>query len=188
MRANQLVYLIGPPGSGKSTLMAALTTRCERHDRVDNIPHQALVNRQTGEVVAAELGVRRPSFPGTDAMSMSIGPSVCLWMAEQPYALVLGEGDRLAYPVFLNSSRAAGYEVTLVYVECEAETLYKRCLGRGSKQDISWRQGRATKARNLAEQAIRDGHNVVYVDTTSRPADMLALELRADVAPLWRLP
>lgn len=188
MRAFQLVYITGSPGSGKSTLMAALTAQCDRLERKADVPHQALVNRLSGELVACELGVNRPRFPGTDTLSMSIGPKACRWMGTQPYSLVLGEGDRLSYAAFLNASRTAGYEVTLVCTECPEDILNKRCLGRESKQNFKWRQGRATKASNLAAQATRDGHNVVYVDTSARPADMLALELRADVAPLWRLP
>lgn len=105
-----LLYIIGAPAAGKSTLMAELTRYCHRSSRPKPFAHDVLLNYD-GEIVGAEMGRRRGTFSGTDALSMSVSPLACRFVAAQQFPLVLGEGDRLSHLRFLDSAAAAGVDV-----------------------------------------------------------------------------
>lgn len=147
-----LVYLIGAPAAGKSTLMAAITQRCHRASRTRPFAHDVLITRD-GAIVGAELGRRRGAFSGTDALSMSVSPLACKFVADKQFPLVLGEGDRLAHLKFLDSAADAGLDVYVVYLDADRALLDQRAKQRGSTQNAAWRSGRATKARRLHEAA-----------------------------------
>ena len=166
-----LVYLCGPPGAGKSTLMAALTAGIDRHPTAEPVPHDCLAGG-----LAAELGVRREGgFPGTDGLSMSIQPKAIAWIAGKPYPLILGEGQRLANKGFLYAAMGAGYTVTLVHLDAAQAVLDGRCAARGSRQSPAWRRGAATRARKLADAMELDAE-VIRLDAVGFP-DQLAAHL-----------
>lgn len=185
--ALELVYLIGPPAAGKSTLMAALTQGCARRHVPHPIGHDELLDGATGARLAVELGRRRPSHPGTDALPMNVAPAARSYLAGRPAALVLAEGDRLAHLGFLDAASRAGYRVTAVYLEVPERVLDARCVARGTTQNGPWRTGRATKARNLAAAVGAAGWPVVTLDAT-RPPEALARQLREAVPALRELP
>lgn len=148
-----LVYLIGAPAAGKSTLMAAITHRCHRAARARPFAHDVLISLD-GAIVGAELGRRRGAFSGTDALSMSVSPLACKFVAGALFPLVLGEGDRLAHLKFLDAAADAGTDVYVVYLDADRALLDQRAAARGSDQNAAWRSGRATKARRLYEASL----------------------------------
>lgn len=167
-----MVYVSGPPGAGKSTLMAHLTRYCGRTPITGTIPHD-LLTLPTGNSLpppsfntAVELGRRREKFSGTDALSMSIQPKAVQYMARPGLAhtLVLAEGDRLANINFLDHCRDLGWAVTLVNLYAPGTLLDERCAARGSTQNEGWRQGRITKAANLARLTANLRHPVIGLD------------------------
>jgi len=182
-----LVYLAGPPAAGKSALMAAITGRCDKVPVAARVPHAKLVSKATGDGLGIELGRPRARFPGTDTLSMSIGPAAITWLGTRPAALILGEGDRLAYPGFLAAAKTAGYTVTLVYVTAPDSVLDYRCEERGSAQNETWRKGRATKAARLASWAQEAGLRVTGADTAANRAGTLAAMLREEIPVLETL-
>lgn len=184
-----LVYVAGAPATGKSTLMAALTAGCAaRVPRAKPFAHDVLADDH-GFPIGIELGRRRPDFPGTDALSMSVSPLACQFMETRPAELVLAEGDRLATQRFLDAAQAAGYDVHLVYLVAPKDILDLRCVRRGSSQNPGWRRGRATKAERLAYYG-RDlwGNPVQCIDTASLSPERAAAWLRRVIPALRRLP
>jgi energy-coupling factor transporter ATP-binding protein EcfA2 len=185
----QLIYLVGQPGSGKSTLMAKLTAQFDRHSiaPAENYPvaHDVLTDKKTGAVVAAEIGKRRELFSGTDALASSVIDKAAPWIASQPYPLVLAEGARLANKRFLEAALAGGYHVTLVLLDhADAEKWRaKRSKEIGKEQNAGWVKGRLSASRNLADQfanlAARGSTAVTVL--RGHPAELEA-QLRAIMA------
>lgn len=163
---SDLIYICGAPGAGKSTLMAALTEGQTRVAVKEPFPHDIV-----GNAMACELGKRRQGFPGTDTLAMNIQPKAVAWISTLPYAVVLGEGDRLGNQGFLTAAANAGYRVWLFHLGASGELLDQRCAERGSKQNLAWRAGRATKAGNLAKWArTQPGIVVTDLEATAAPA------------------
>lgn len=183
-----LVYVAGGPGAGKSTLIAALTGCLPATEVPAPVPHQLLdPGPPAGPVVL--LGRPHPSFPGTDRLSMSIQPKVAAWLADRPAALVLGEGDRLATGRFLASAAAAGYTVTLLWLDCPPRLAADRRSARaGSTPADAWVRSRFTKAARLAAAVDADpAAAMVRLDSTRSPG-ALAAAARAAVPALTVLP
>lgn len=177
-----LVYLVGAPATGKSTLMAQLTADCGRTP----IPHPFHRELLTPPVdpgwSAVELGRRRESCPGTDALSMAVQPRVLAWLPTARHRLVLGEGDRLANDGFIRAALDAGYRPHLFMLDAPGDVLDARCAARGSGQAASWRAGRLTKVLRLAQLAVSRGIPVTRLDSR-QPPEVLAAQAR-DVVPL----
>lgn len=153
MRRRQLIYLVGAPGAGKSTLMWELTSRWTRTPAPEGLTRDYLLDPQTSALEAVELGKRRPHFSGTDALGQSVIATAIHWMINQAEVdLVFAEGARLGNRRFLSACAAAGYLVILGHLEhpqiADWRLARERELGR--TQNLSWVQGRTTAARNLA--------------------------------------
>jgi hypothetical protein len=147
-----LVYLVGEPGAGKSTLMRRATVNLARLKVDKPLAHELLIDARSGSVVGCELGYNRGTFSGTDALGMSaVVPAEAL-LASPPAPLVLGEGARLGVRRFLQAAVSLGYDVTLVYLTTPHAAAQRE--RRGAGQSESWVKGAATRARNLADAAI----------------------------------
>lgn len=175
----RMIYLVGAPGSGKSTLMARLTHGLARAAVTGTavghgVTHDMLFDHVTGELLGAELGARREAFGGTDALPSSIIERAIPWITTQPYLLILGEGARLANKRFLAAAVDAGYEVVLGVLDhgdTEAwRTARAEALGRA--QNASWIKGQTTTTANLAAWAEGHANVAVY---RGHPDDLVAV-------------
>lgn len=147
----RLIYLIGEPGSGKSTLMRAMTVGLDPINTRDGVmPIVEHRNRTSGLIEVVEVGQRRDTFSGTDALSMGIMPRAVEWVRTTTHPLVVGEGDRLASPKFWDAARAAGFDVRIVEVSVDPDVAAARRWARGSRQSSTWLRGRRTRVANLA--------------------------------------
>lgn len=155
----QLTYLIGQPGSGKSTLMRAATGP-GRALRVDRLP---IVDHEPERV--SELGRVRDTFSGTDALGMAVLP-VAVKTLPVLAAMgrdVIAEGDRLATPKFWTAAEGQGWTVTVVLLDTPDAECARRRAARGSSQSEAWVRGRVTKTENLRPRAdvVLDGAETV---------------------------
>jgi ribose 1,5-bisphosphokinase PhnN len=164
----RLIYLVGQPGAGKSTLMWALTDGWR--DATDKGPGglwlRWLWTPTSGNELpdAAEIGRRRDAFSGTDALSMGVMPYAQAWIRATTVPLVLAEGDRLASMKFFDAACNAGREVIVVHVATTDAVAIERRRDRGSSQSERWVRGRCTKVARLVAAARSAGIQVVDVD------------------------
>lgn len=179
----RLIYLVGPPGSGKSTLMSALTRDCLRVTRTDlRLPRDELYRNE--QRVGVELGRQRGDFSGTDALAMNIHPVACQWIAHADEPVVLGEGQRLGTRAFLRAAADAGRLVDLVWLDPPAEVCQARRAARGSRQNPQWVKAATTRASRLAEAAdAMPGVQMIHVPAHGSARDVaehvrMTLDLR----------
>jgi hypothetical protein len=163
-----LLYLVGQPGSGKTTVIENLTAGLEP-ESVETRPFAHIV---WGDGIV-ELGARREGFSGTDTLSMSVQPKVLDWLRSEAPPYVLGEGDRLANQKFFRGVLAAGWDLDVMHLQVSDEVARYRRAARAHElgvplQDEAWLRGRVTKVRNLAAEfpmlpidADRDEYRVV---------------------------
>lgn len=180
-----LVYLVGAPGVGKSTVMAVLTAGLHRVPRVsgqlryDGL-YPATAPPQTPRCVGVELGARREKFSGTDALGMAVNPDAIGWISDTTEPLVLGEGARLANARFLLAAVMAGYRLHLVHLSADPAVLAARRAQRGSNQNPAWLRGAETRARRIMDSMQVDASlHRIYTErlTPQEIADLLVKEV-----------
>lgn len=185
------IYILGAPGSGKSTAMASLIADWEPG------PYTRLTDREMfghplDHPILGEglyLGNLRKQFPGTDALSMSVQPQALLWLERglsPSLAMVFGEGARLGNPKFLQAL-GRSTRLTVVYLSGDPEVLAER---RASRPDVgSWKTGRRgaqseAYARSQATRALNAASEVegaVWIDTTSLTPQQVLEEILCSV-------
>lgn len=179
LRLVRMIYIVGQPGSGKSTLMAKVTEGLPRVPQDAPVPHDLLVSPVSGAVVGAEIGRRRGVFSGTDALASDVIERAVPWVKTGPYDLLLGEGARLGVARFIRAA-SVRYAVTLVVLEHDNSEQWRaaRSARIGKVQNEAWVKGRRTASLNLAA-ALRDkveiivGHpDHVYSDIAARFRDV----------------
>jgi len=147
----KIIYLIGAPGAGKTTLTEAFTkTWVETAKIEDPIKYRT---HDTPHGKAISLGWLRPSFGGTDTLGNTAIVSIEPWLPTVKTDLIYGEGDRLANGRFFQLAQSIG-EFHLFYLNTEpalcAERRRQRSELTGKQQNETWVKGRETKHRNLA--------------------------------------
>ena len=153
----KIIYLIGEPGAGKTTLTAAFA-----HDWTNTQHHEKPIKYRTHDTphgVTLSLGWLRPNFGGTDTLGNAAILEIEPWLPKiaqsNSYQILYGEGDRLANDRFFNLCRDNG-EFHLFYLDTDPavahERRQQRSLLTGKEQNPTWVKGRATKHRNLAQK------------------------------------
>lgn len=161
-----LTYIVGEPGVGKSTLVERLTADLPYEDTDSPF---ALRRYDCG---VTELGKRRDTFSGTDALRMDVIRFVEPYLQGVAPALVLGEGDRLAVKRFFDFAKSEGYDVFLYWLHGPKVAADQRAR-RGSEQNEQWVRGRITKVENLIEWARGAGYDPILLGA-GMPTDYYA--------------
>jgi hypothetical protein len=154
----KLVYVIGLAGVGKSTavqqaLLSIGYTNGTAHEQP--LPH--IVWQTANGKPITELGRRRETFSGTDALALNIQPKATAWLESKPVDLVIAEGDRLANAKFFDVATNVCDEFIVALIEAPVEIAmaraHRRAQALGVKpQNEVWWKGRATKVANLTER------------------------------------
>lgn len=176
-RMNNLLYIIGEPGVGKSTLLEYITRDLAFASREYPFPHRLYSCGVT------EVGKRRPMFGGTDALSMAVQPAVLAYLRHDRPSLVIAEGDRLATASFFAEARALDYQLDIVLL-WGPEVAAARRKARGTAQDEKWVAGRRRKVQNLAEQGYASWV-IGADDTTENIAEAIPSPV-IDRINIWR--
>lgn len=162
----QSIYIIGAPGSGKSTYMADLLRGWEVGHYVRFTQREMFGHYLTGEKgLGAYLGHLRLEYPGTDALSLSVAPHALSWLRESVPLMgldwIFGEGQRLSHMGFL-TELAACTELTVIYLQVDPEEAARRRQARGGKLlSDQFCKAATSKAHNVAEACRQAGIRVV---------------------------
>lgn len=142
----KLIYLIGLPGCGKTTVMRSLMSKISgwKTDR----PVDLLDTHVSGKVRVLGKYVEGETFSGTDCLSMAVSPKAVEYFSTNPDEIIIGEGDRL------NSSKIfdAVQDKIIVHLtvsDSQRELRYKQ---RGSNQPEKFIQTVRTKCKNVCEK------------------------------------
>lgn len=164
------LYLLGAPGSGKSTVMETIVARLGLEWAPDEkVRRELWVNPllgADGSRLGLAWGKRRPEYSGTDALSQSVLPQALTYIRENPLPEhVLGEGMRLSTPLFL-VELAALAPLTVVYLDAEPGVLEQRRSRRAGKPlSPTFVKQATTRARNAADAMAALGFPVARFDT-----------------------
>lgn len=160
------VYIIGAPGSGKSTLMSELLEGWEAGPYVRFTKREMFGHYLQHPVIGlqgAYLGHLRPEYPGTDALSLSVAPHAASWLDSLPLIgldWVFGEGARLSHMGFL-SALASCTDLTVIHMLVDPEEAARRRLARGGKLlSDSYCKIATSKANNVAAACREAGIRV----------------------------
>lgn len=170
----KLLYIVGIPGSGKSSVVRLLTKNLRQ--RVVEVPIQLKgVNRdKTLRVVytkynrhSIQLGYDRGDWSGTDALDKAIFPYMQHWLNYQKkIRFILGEGDRFTSAKFFDWCQEVGIELTVAALVVDEEIAAERRAKRDRKvesvgmkrktssQNDIWLAGRRTKVYNVIDKYV----------------------------------
>lgn len=163
-----LIYLIGEPGSGKTTLMRAATAEYPRIEFAKPIAHEMLFN-PAGLAVAIELGKNRPPFSGTDTLGMSAITAAEHLIRTTYVPVILAEGARLANNRFLTNAHQYNYQIHLILITSQHAP--QRRQQRGTTQNPAWIKGATTRANNLHQnnRNPKFTYTTINTDNTDTP-------------------
>jgi len=148
------VYLIGQPGSGKTTLMNHILDRAPiteyRQKPVKHLTHAYKTHQ------AVSLGWPKTPFGGTDTLGFNAITPIkqqLLPIINQHTSILFAEGDRLANTTFFDETTKYG-KLILFHLNTPALLAQQRRQQRAQQhqlklQNPTWLAGRITKANNL---------------------------------------
>lgn len=166
-----LIYLIGYPGAGKTTALATALDilHYTPTQHTQPVPHITYTS-DTHPQPLTEIGKRRDTFSGTDALGMGAQPRILDWITTRPAPTLIAEGDRLGNLSFL-ATAANTYTVTVIHIDTPPDTAITRATLRASlnatqPQNPTWVKGRHTKVNNITRNWRGP---LIHIDGTATP-------------------
>ena len=144
----KLIYLIGLPGTGKSTIMKQfMANRDWKQERVIDL----LDTHVSGRIRVLGKYEEGETFSGTDRLSMAVAPKAIEWMNTAPNEVIIGEGDRLNNKAFFEAAKSVG-DLTIIHLTVSDEERQRRYDERGSDQSEKFISTVRTKVKNIVEE------------------------------------
>lgn len=177
----RLVYVLGYPGSGKSTLFTGVTDRHTPHKEVVLRSEEATVRGEQrmrhlrGVLLGSDgvtLGRVGGTFPGVDGMQRDTQAMARDWLADgaplprmRQDAWILLEGSLLAHPKFMSVANEHTDLALLVVTARDSEARARaRADSIGSEyQKDNWRKGKLTQMDNIINWSIDQGITTLEV-------------------------
>ncbi len=180
---NTVLYLVGPPGVGKTTLVRSLLGLPASGE----LPLGGYYSTNPKWTVLADAcaaGIYDGGlFDGADTIpAPRYQAALDFWASTlAPHKkLTVLDGDRFSHAKAL-AFLAERARVIVAHLTAPEEVHAARRAARGTKQDPSWVKGRVTKAANFVALAQKAGHPVATLDAT-RPTKDLTTALREALA------
>lgn len=170
---NQILWVVGEPGVGKTTLVKGLL---ESNSTIVSKPKWTV-----GPTVCAGGHYTGATFDGADTVPYNgVGKALDFWseFLAQRCTLTIFDGDR-----FSNAKVVRYFDNRNVLLSCpptvlrcvllfaDEEEVHRRRLRRGSNQNPSWVKGRKTKSARFAETFERR----LELNAGQSPEDLLAI-------------
>ena len=127
----KLIYLIGMPGTGKSTVMKEFMSRHDGWER--ERATELLDTHVSGNIRVLGKYEEGETFSGTDRLSMAVAPKAIEWISKTPDEVIIGEGDRLNNKAFFEKAKELG-ELHIIKLTVSDEERKRRYEERGSNQ------------------------------------------------------
>ena len=141
----KLIYLIGLPGSGKTTVMKEFISEYEwKYDK----PIDLLDTQVSGNIRLLGKYEEGETFSGTDRLSMAVAPKAIEYFKTKPNEVVIGEGDRLNNKAFFDCFE----DKVIIYLSVSDQERERRYAERGSEQSDKFIKTVQTKCKNILEE------------------------------------
>lgn len=174
----KLLYIIGVPGSGKTTAIRRITKHLKGEVRYAPYISWTHYNDEV-----CQIGYDRDTFGGTDALGMASQKRVIEWLENCEYEYVLAEGDRLANAKFFDWCKSQGIDLTVMCIDVSDKLAEKRRSKRnsgiGKQQNEQWLKTRRTKVENLKAKYVKPKH---LIDGNQKPDAIANAILKHPVA------
>lgn len=151
----KIVYYIGVPGTGKTTLMRSILAEYSKVEDPEFVKEGLVTYHKFAKQKVLILGrYDEGVFAGTDTWSKGVGPKFRQWLLDcrevyQDWS-VFGEGERLSNNPNL-TAMFAEESMKLVCLEVSEEELERRRAARNNTQNESWMKGMRTRIANLCK-------------------------------------
>lgn len=156
--SKKAILLTGIPGSGKSTITREFMAKvndvvgCIEGDEFEFFKEGLVIGHKFGElVVFGDYRDRDAVFPGTDMMSMAVSPEFQEYVKKNSPKIFL-EGDRLVGNKTIDFLLEQGYDMNIIHLKVDQDTINARYAKRGSNQDPQFLKSKATKVENIASR------------------------------------
>lgn len=181
---SRALYIIGAPGTGKTTLLRNyLTHRAHLPGPETRIHGQLWAQPITthGQPIGYLLGRHRPPFSGTDALGMTVITDALNWLNNTPPSPYLcGEGQRLTTTKWL-IPLSKRYRLTVIHLHRrDAPQLRAQ---RGTQQNPTWVTAAATRAANTAQATRQSGIPTHHLDQTGLTPEEAVHQLHNTLHP-----
>jgi hypothetical protein len=152
----KIVYYIGQPGTGKTTLMRSILSEYSKVEEPEFVKEGLVTYHRFSKQKVLILGrYDEGVFAGTDTWSKGVGPKFRQWLIDNRETYsdwgVFGEGERLSNQPNLDAMFNEE-SMKLVCLKVSEEEIERRRAARNNTQNEIWMKGMRTRIANLCSK------------------------------------